>query len=196
MKKRDSKTGRMLKTHGLSNTRIYTIWVDMKRRCNDTRNKAFNRYGAKGIKVCKEWNENFMSFYLWSMENGYDDSLSIDRIDNDKGYEPGNCRWADRVTQSTNRSVTKFIEIEGEKYTIPQLSRLYGINKNALYARARKIGFTKDILNPPKQNLIDYYGKKYRLTDLAKELGISASLLDYRIKNKWDIKSWGNPTKS
>lgn len=193
---RDSKTGRILKTHGMSESRIYRIWIDMKRRCNDTRNRAFCRYGAKGIKVCKEWNDDFIAFYKWSMQNGYNNSLSIDRINNDMGYSPTNCRWTDRIVQSTNRSVTKFIDIDGEKYTIPQLSRLYGINKDTLYSRARRIGYTKDILILSKSKYITYFGKDYRLKDLAEKLGISASLLKYRIDNKWDIRDWGKPSKS
>lgn len=96
------------KTHGMSKTQIYKVWQTMVYRCADT-NKcgAWKKYGAKGIKVCKEWLD-FRNFYQWSIMNGYKEEklpsgknkYTIDRIDNTKGYEPNNCRWVDYTTQN------------------------------------------------------------------------------------------------
>lgn len=90
-------------THNMSKTRIYNIWILMRRRCSKKDLPEYERYGGRGITVCEEWNNNFLSFYDWSINNGYSDELSIDRIDNDGNYEPSNCRWATNVQQVNNR---------------------------------------------------------------------------------------------
>lgn len=96
---RDSAT-----THGKSKTRIYRIYKAMKTRCYNKKAPNYDRYGGRGIEVCKEWLDSFDSFRLWAESNGYDDLLTIDRIDNNKGYCPSNCRWATHQTQSENRN--------------------------------------------------------------------------------------------
>ncbi len=88
--------------HGLSGNRIYFTWHSMKNRCYNEKNIFFHKYGKAGIKVCDEWNNSLVSFYNWAVNNGYSDNLTIDRIDNYKGYEPNNCRWVSRAIQSRN----------------------------------------------------------------------------------------------
>ena len=83
------------------------------RRCFDKSREQYINYGGRGITVCDEWQgtDGFKNFYKWSMENGYSDNLTIDRIDNDGNYEPSNCRWVDRKTQARNMRTTKFITL-------------------------------------------------------------------------------------
>lgn len=195
MRKIDKTTGRFLKTHGMTNTRLFSIWSGIKNRCYNKNKDEYIRYGAAGIGMCEEWLEDFMNFYNWSMNNGYADDLSIDRIDNSKGYSPDNCRWVDKETQTLNRSCTKWIEIDGKYYTIPQIAEKYGINKYCLYARAKKYGYTKDILKSPEIPRYLYRGKMYRLKDLAKITGLSEQTVLYRIKSGWDMDKIGLPTK-
>lgn len=83
--------------------RIYKIYFGMKQRCYNKKNPRYDLYGERGLGVCKEWLEDKESFYTWSINNGYQKSLTIDRIDNNQGYSPKNCRWTSEATQSRNR---------------------------------------------------------------------------------------------
>lgn len=125
-------------THGLSHSRIYRIWFDMKRRCNQSQNKSYDRYGGKGVKVCDEWTESFQSFYDWSMKNGYTDNLTIDRIDSNGDYSPSNCRWVDEFVQANNRSNNHYITYKGETKTMKQWSDVLGIGYYVLRSRFNK----------------------------------------------------------
>ena len=89
---------------GISYSRIYKIWISMRKRCVNPKEE---HYCNKGVKVCQEWLSSFDNFYHWSIKNGYNDKLSIDRIDNNGNYEPLNCRWVDRVTQNRNKGIQK-----------------------------------------------------------------------------------------
>ena len=97
------------KTHGLSNTRLSRIWGKIKDRTLNPKHKNYNDYGDRGITICEEWKNDFMSFYNWAVLNGYEEKkgLSIDRIDNDGNYCPENCRWVTRTIQSRNQRIPK-----------------------------------------------------------------------------------------
>lgn len=85
------------------NGRLYHIWSGMKNRCKNFAHCGYKYYGAKGIKVCDEWLNNFENFYNWAINNGYNDTLTIDRINTKGNYEPNNCRWISREIQSINK---------------------------------------------------------------------------------------------
>lgn len=120
-----------------SHDRLYHIWFDMKRRCYQPQNKRWEKYGGRGIKVCPEWLDNFQTFFDWSMANGYDDNLTIDRIDMDGDYSPENCRWADKYQQANNRSNNHLLTYKGETKTMMEWSRSLGINYTTLRRRIR-----------------------------------------------------------
>ena len=90
-------------THGNKHSRLYRIWCGMKSRCCNPNVPFYKYYGGKGIAVCEEWQNDFQSFFGWSMANGYEDHLTIDRIDNDGNYEPSNCRWVSVAVQNRNK---------------------------------------------------------------------------------------------
>ena len=137
------KGGKKNKKHGKKNTRLYGIYMNMKARCNNPNEDNYFRYGGRGIKVCDEWLNDFMNFYTWSMKNGYQDNLTIDRINNDGDYEPSNCRWATTKQQANNRRTNKFIEYNGETHTISEWSDILNIPKHKMYKQIKK-GLTID----------------------------------------------------
>lgn len=93
-------------THGGSYTRLYYVWHTMRQRCVNPKNISYPRYGARGITVCPEW-RHFAPFQTWALANGYQQGLTIDRIDNDGPYTPENCRWVTPLVQRHNRRDTR-----------------------------------------------------------------------------------------
>ena len=89
--------------HGKYYTKLHGVWNNMKQRCSNPNHQKWTDYGARGITVCDEWKDDFRAFHDWAMANGYEDHLTIDRIDNDKGYSPQNCRWVTMQVQRHNR---------------------------------------------------------------------------------------------
>lgn len=104
---RKETLSRMRTIHGLSGTRLHRIWAGMNKRCINPKSPYYYLYGGRGITVCDEWKHNFQAFYDWALANGYNEKLSIDRIDNDKGYSPANCRWATASEQRKNQRRNK-----------------------------------------------------------------------------------------
>ena len=131
---RDSK-GRYAPIHNGRRTKLYRTWCAMKERCYNKHNKSYKSYGKKGIRVCEEWQNNFASFKEWALSNGYVEGLTIDRIDFNKEYSPNNCRWVDIKTQNRNYSRNIFLEFNGEKMCLIDLSELIPIKYATLLWR-------------------------------------------------------------
>ena len=117
-----------------SSERLYRIWYGMKQRCYNPNNDRYYRYGGRGIQISPEWHD-YDSFRKWAYENGYQDSLTIERIDIDGDYEPSNCCWISKEEQMNNTSVNIHVTYNGETHNLRQWGMILGINPNKLYAR-------------------------------------------------------------
>ena len=142
---------KLKKSHGLSDSRLFMIWQAMKQRCNNSNSDYYKFYGGKGIKICAEWESDFLSFYNWSISNGYTDKLTIDRIDINKGYSPDNCRWATASEQSNNKSDVKYVTYHGAKGSFTDMCRKLNVNRSTIQYRCRehKLTFEEAIDNFP-----------------------------------------------
>lgn len=126
-------------------TRTYKIWSGMIARCTIESASGYQQYGGAGITVCDRWKE-FGSFLADMGECPA--GMSIDRLENDKGYEPGNCRWATRTEQNINRKSVRLIEFNGESLTATQWARKLGISKATMYERLAKWPLEKALTTP------------------------------------------------
>lgn len=138
------KTSKTFTTHGLSKTRLYEIYYGMKKRCYKENCKAYKNYGARGIKVCDEWlgEDGFKRFYEWAQENGYDETLTIERINNNEGYCPDNCKWSSDKEQANNRRTNHMIKYNGEIHNTKEWAEIIGIPYQTLLARLNKCGWS------------------------------------------------------
>jgi hypothetical protein len=122
--------------HGLSKTRLYNTWKNMISRCENRKDKHYNNYGGRGIRVCKEWHDVTV-FCNWATKNGYKENLTIDRISNNGNYEPSNCQWITIKEQESNRLDNKFIEYQGERLTYTEWSRRLGGSDSLVHNRIK-----------------------------------------------------------
>lgn len=128
--------------HNMSNTRIYRIYREMLRRCYDSKRPTYKDYGGRGIIVCDEWKNDFMSFYKWAIKNGYTDNLTIERIDVNGNYCPENCTWIIKEDQSKNRRMSHKITINGETYCIAEWAKIMNIKPRLIMVRLNR-GWTE-----------------------------------------------------
>lgn len=128
--------------HNESKSRLYRIWRHIKSRCLNPNVHHYKYYGERGIKICDEWKNSFMAFKEWSILNGYNDKLSIDRIDVNGDYEPSNCRWCDAKAQANNRTNNHKIEYRGEIKTLSEWSDILGIKEITLLKRINDYGWS------------------------------------------------------
>ena len=121
-------------SHGMSRTRIYRIWQDAKTRCNNPNTPYYFKYGGRGIKLTEQWND-FEPFMKWALANGYQDNLTLDRIDVNGNYEPDNCRWITNREQQFNKRTNHYLAFDGKTQTITQWAEELNMNPKTLQAR-------------------------------------------------------------
>lgn len=147
--------GEAHRTHGMFGSRLYLSWAHMISRCYNKNVKHYHNYGGRGISVCDEWRESFEKFSRWALDNGYEENLTIDRIDNNGNYEPSNCRWVTHKDQVRNRRNTILIEIDGVEKTLSEWCEIYGAEYHLVHKR---IFFRKW---DPKKALTEPVRRKY-----------------------------------
>lgn len=121
--------------HGKTKTRLYKIWSSMKKRCYYKKHPHYKNYGGRGIVICNEWLNNFMLFYNWAINNGYQEDLTIDRIDVNKNYEPNNCRWINRKLQNINKRNNVYITYQNKTQTMSEWAKEFGLKQNVFRQR-------------------------------------------------------------
>lgn len=138
-------------SHGMARTRIYRTYQHMKERCINQDDKSYWRYGGRGIKICDEWlgESGFDNFNNWSILNGYNENLTIDRIDVNGNYEPSNCRWATWRTQANNKRNNRYITYDGTTKTLSEWSQQFGIGEATIRARLNRGWDIDKALNTP-----------------------------------------------
>ena len=131
-------------THGMSKHPAFGVWHSMKQRCEDPNHPAFHNYGGRGITVCSRWQSSFENFWE-DMGPTYRQGLDLDRIDNDKGYSPENCRWTSRKINCRNRRCSRYVDSVYGRRNVAELSEMTGVRENTLLYRLQ-IGFPTELL--------------------------------------------------
>lgn len=126
------------KTHGLRKHKLYTTWHNMKARCLNKKNYQYKDYGGRGITVSKIWAKSFISFYNWAMKNGWSPSLTLDRVDNNRGYYPTNCKFSTRNGQSRNQRSNHLITYNGLTLCCSEWADRIGIKYTTLNSRINR----------------------------------------------------------
>lgn len=173
--------------------RLNRIYWKMKERCYNKTCVSYKYYGKKGVTVCKQWLDDYNTFKSWALENGYSDSLTLDRIDNAKGYTPSNCRWVTMKEQQNNRTNNQLITYKGKTQTLSQWSDELGISYNVVRLRYynHKWDIDKVFETPVRQRLplITYNGKTQELKEWCIELGLNYPRMKSRIfKYNWTVE--------
>ena len=157
----------------------------MHSRCYYEGHNRYEKYGARGIIVCEEWH-TFENFYNWAMQNGYSDELTIDRMDNDKNYEPSNCRWATVKEQANNRSTNVWVEIDGVTKNLTQWAEHIGVSDAVIRTRYYREGDRgKDLIRPLSSNAkksVTINGVTKTYSEWSEITGIKRSTLWSRYK--------------
>lgn len=176
--------------HGMSDTRLYSIWKGMRKRCQAEYRPEYSDYGGRGIKVCKEWNIDFMSFYDWSMKHGYSDSLSIDRINVNGDYCPENCRWVTDEVQANNKRSNIYVDYKGERITLKQACDKERQNYKDVLSRIKRYGWPieKALYTPikpkgpaVKNSKVEINGITHTVNKWCEELGLKYSMIQKRV---------------
>lgn len=176
--------------------RISKILRNMRYRCKNSNYSGYKWYGGKSVRVCDEWDKNTQSFIQWSIENGYDENKTIDRINNDGDYEPSNCRWVDNQTQQNNRSNNVYLTYNEETKTLREWSEVLGIDYSLIKARYYKGWDAENIFTAPynsHRRVLTIYNETKTLSQWSNELGIMPSTLWYRYKNNYSDEDMVKP---
>jgi hypothetical protein len=160
-------------------TATYRIWAGMKTRCLNPRSKNFDRYGGRGIMVCKRWLD-FRNFFVDMGPRP--PGLELDRIDNDGPYDPSNCRWADRKTQCCNTSCTVFVDVDGRPLSLKDACGALGYSYGAVRQRIFRGASLEEALCPVRQPTVR------DARSIASQLGVTTGTVRERIRNGWSVK--------
>lgn len=183
-------------------SRLSQIFNAMKSRCYNHKNTQYKDYGGRGVKLCDEWNDRkkkgymtkgFISFKEWALTHGYQDNLTIDRIDVNKGYSPDNCRWVTLKEQANNKTNNHFVTYKGKTQSLKKWAEELDLNYNTIRQRLNQYHFSVEKTFEIKDNLrlkmIEYNGKKQSLSAWCKELKLNYDKVKQRLnKLNWSVE--------
>lgn len=199
--------------HGLSRTRLYYVWRNIRNRCYRKSCHSFKWYGARGITMCEEWKNDPLAFIQWSLANGYRKGLQLDRRDNDKGYSPANCHFVTAKENARNRSVTVKLTLDGETKPLTEWSEILKISASCLLERIRKgMSDAEALLTPVDKvqqrrrrkdengrlvgKMLTYQGERKTVSEWASLFGIHEQTIHGRIRLGWDVdKTLSTPVR-
>lgn len=164
--------------HGMVYTRPHRAYWNMRKRCDNPKNKSYPDYGGRGITYCEKWS-TFQGFWE-DMQEGYADDLTLDRIDVNGNYCKENCRWVSKKVQANNTRANHYVMYQGKKYTIAQLAELLDMNPLLIADRLRHGKSVEEAILPVQKETVIYYNKSIRVADLAKEHGMTYHQLKKR----------------
>lgn len=179
------------KTHGMSNSAEYLAWRNAKSRCTNPKDGNYHQYGGRGIEMCDRWLNSFANFYD-DMGPKPSPEHSLDREEVDGDYDPDNCRWATKEEQDNNKQDSVHYELEGQKLTVPQLARMFNINKHTLKDRLEKGMAVKDAISQDVATSAHLYtlnGITQGIVQWAQQCNVPYHTLYRRlIVRKWSIE--------
>lgn len=196
-------------------TRLYNIWVGIKSRCLTSSCSEWEYYGGRGIAICDEWKDSYASFREWALSNGYDDTLTIDRIDNDGDYTPGNCRWVNRKAQVRNTKRAIHVMVDGIDRLLSDVAEENGISASVAHKRVTEYGWRPEeaalipschgmlsqedrirVVRDLRAGRVAEPGKLYEAAGYALTLktwsrvsGVPWNILYYRLKAGWNVQT-------
>lgn len=187
-----------MSTHGKTKTNEFKTWTNMVARCSSSTHKSYHRYGGRGIAVCERWigKTGFLNF-LEDMGERHSNKYSLDRIDNNKGYSPENCRWADTTTQARNKRNNNLVTYKNITRCLTEWSEIINIPTSTLYHRLKKGWEIEKVLETPimvskrnksNRNFLEYKGEIKCMTEWCKIYKIPTSTFNNRIRRGWSLE--------
>ena len=171
--------------------RLKSIYNGMRLRCYNENNVNYKYYGGKGVTICDEWLLSFENFFDWAINNGYNENLTIDRIDSEKEYSPDNCKWSTKKEQAYNRSISVKLTLNGRTMYMTEWAEELEIDKKTLSWRYRNGWSDEEILTRPrdfKERKLSLNGETHSMSEWSRITGIKTSTISARIRDGWSIK--------
>ena len=171
--------------------RLKSIYNGMRLRCYNENNVNYKYYGGKGVTICDEWLLSFENFFDWAINNGYNENLTIDRIDSEKEYSPDNCKWSTKKEQAYNRSISVKLTLNGRTMYMTEWAEELEIDKKILSWRYNNGWSDEEILTRPrdyKENKLTLNGETHSMSEWSRITGIKVATISYRIKKGWSVE--------
>ena len=171
--------------------RLKSIYNGMRLRCYNENNVNYKYYGGKGVTICDEWLLSFENFFDWAINNGYNENLTIDRIDSEKEYSPDNCKWSTKKEQAYNRSISVKLTLNGRTMYMTEWAEELEIDKKILSWRYNNGWSDEEILTRPrdyKENKLTLNEETHSMSEWSRITGIKVATISYRIKKGWSVE--------